>query len=59
LLALALTRYLEGWLYDVSPYDPLTFVAIGALLATVAILACSIPAHRATRIAPSAALRQG
>jgi ABC-type lipoprotein release transport system permease subunit len=44
-------------LYEVSPTDPLTFGGAALLLGCVALLACWIPAHRATRIEPMAALR--
>jgi putative ABC transport system permease protein len=55
--AIALTRYLDGMLYDVTPLDPLTYVAVVALLVTVTSLASYLPARRATMIDPMTALR--
>jgi predicted permease len=52
-----LTRFLRSMLFDVQPYDPATFGAISALLAAVTLLACLVPAHRATRVDPLIALR--
>jgi putative ABC transport system permease protein len=55
--ALALTRLLSTLLFGVTTRDPATFVAIAALLSIVAMLACYIPAWRATRVDPLEALR--
>jgi predicted permease len=55
--AAALTRYLRGMLFDLTPLDPGTFTGAAALFAVVATVAASIPAYRATRIDPLVALR--
>ena len=55
--ALALTRLMKGMLFGVAANDPLTFSAITLLLLGVASLACWLPARRATRVDPLAALR--
>jgi predicted permease len=57
LVALALGRYLESLLYQVSPRDPLAFGLSAAVLLAVSIAACLVPAHRATRVNPIDALR--
>ncbi|MBI5690053.1 MAG: ABC transporter permease [Verrucomicrobia bacterium] len=56
-LALAVTHLLAGFLYGVSPFDPLTFASVPFLLILVAALACYLPARRATRVDPVEALR--
>ena len=53
----ALTKLLSGVLFGVTPHDPLTFVVMAALLLIVAMLACYIPARRASRVDPLVALR--
>jgi len=57
LAAVAFTRLLKGLLFGISASDPLTFAAIAALLVGIALLACWIPARRATRVDPLEALR--
>jgi predicted permease len=55
--AWGLTRFIRGWLVEVSPTDPLTFMAVALLLLVAALLACYAPARRAVQLDPLAALR--
>jgi len=55
--ALALTRLLKRFLFEVASTDPATYLAVSALLITVAALACFVPARRASRVDPLVALR--
>ena len=55
--ALVLTRLLQSFLFGISAYDPLTFIAVSLLLTLVAVAASYFPARRATRVDPMIALR--
>jgi predicted permease len=56
--AAIMTRFFRSMLFDIPPSDPITFVSVSAILAAVALLACYIPAKRATRVDPLVALRE-
>ena len=55
--ALAMARVMRSLVYNVSPADPLTFVAVGLMVIAIALLACWLPARRATKANPMVALR--
>jgi ABC-type lipoprotein release transport system permease subunit len=55
--ALAATRFLRGFLWGVTPSDPLTFAAIAVIMLAVALAAAYLPARRATAVPPTEALR--
>lgn len=56
-VAIALTRVIGGFLYQVSAVDPFVYAGVAALLTTIALLACLVPARRAARVNPVSALR--
>ena len=55
--SVALSRYLQGVLFGITPADPTTFTVVSAMFLVVAILATLIPARRITRVDPLVALR--
>jgi putative ABC transport system permease protein len=56
-VSIQLTAAIEGFLWGVSSTDPLTFAAVLAVVAIIALIACYLPARRALRIDPIVALR--
>jgi ABC-type antimicrobial peptide transport system permease subunit len=52
-----LTRFLQTQLFNVRPSDPATLVAVTLFIATVALVACYVPARRATQVDPMVVLR--
>jgi putative ABC transport system permease protein len=57
-VSLVLTRFMQELLYGVKPFDPLTFVAVSAVLLFVSLVASSVPAYRAARLDPMQTLRE-
>ena len=56
-VALGVTRYLKSMLYNLHANDPVTIGGVAVLLMSIALLACYVPARRATRVDPIVALR--
>jgi ABC-type lipoprotein release transport system permease subunit len=57
LVAIGAGRVIQGLLYEVQPHDPATFAGVSAGLLIVVLVACAIPARRASAVAPAEALR--
>jgi putative ABC transport system permease protein len=55
--ALAISRVLQTFLFEIKPFDPITFISVAMLLSMAALLACYLPARRATRVDPLRSLR--
>jgi putative ABC transport system permease protein len=58
LAAIALTRWMESLLFEVRPADPLTYTVIAVLLTLAALVACWVPARRASKGDPLVTLRR-
>ncbi len=56
-VALVLTRFMQGLLFEVTPLDPVVFASVTVLMTLVATAACAVPAARATRVDPAIVLR--
>src|SRR5262249_30658151 len=56
--AVGLSRFMSSLLFNVKPIDPLTYAGVALLVALAALLSCYVPALRALRVDPVAALRQ-
>ncbi len=56
--AVLLARLVTTMLFDVEPFDPMSYVATASLLATVSLLACYVPARRAMKVDPVIAMRR-
>jgi putative ABC transport system permease protein len=54
---LRFTRLLRSFLFGLSPFDPIAYVIVASLLTVVAVVACLVPARRATNVDPMVALR--
>jgi ABC-type antimicrobial peptide transport system permease subunit len=55
--ALVAARVIQGLLFGVAPHDPVTFIVVAVMMASIGIVACWIPALRAARIDPAITMR--